>query len=87
MNRTAIDAKGETETFYKLNGKKIKKHAEISYPREAQLEEIEKRKLVFNGESELIYNANYDFVDGMGKRSNSVPEIKGYFIKFLMNFE
>ena len=76
INRTAVDPKAETESFYKLNGKNIKKHVEIGYPREAQLEEKERRKIAFTGESEMIYMANYDFLE-MGKRSYSVPQAKG----------
>lgn len=46
----------DTKKFYEETGKEIKQKTDVSHKRSSQLEEKEKRKRVFTGESNTIYN-------------------------------
>ena len=57
-----------TKTFYKDNSKTVREQIKLGLPRSAHLEEKEKRKLVFTGESYLLYSKN------IGRRANREKE-------------
>jgi len=46
----------ETKKFYEETGKKLQEKTEVSHKRSSQLEEKEKRKRVFTGDSNVIFN-------------------------------
>lgn len=46
----------ETKKFYEETGKEIKQKTDVSHKRSSQLEEKEKRKRVFTGDSNVIFN-------------------------------
>ena len=48
----------DTKKFYEETGKKPMEKTEISHKRSSQLEEKEKRKRVFTGDSNVIFNEN-----------------------------
>lgn len=54
--KTAPAPLDETKKFYEETGKKLHEHTEISHKRTGQLEEKEKRKRVFTGDSNVIFN-------------------------------
>lgn len=46
----------DTKKLYEETGKKQQEHTEVSHKRTGQLEEKEKRKRVFTGDSNVIFN-------------------------------
>ena len=54
--KTAPAPFDETKKFYEETGKKLQEKTEISHKRSSQLEEKEKRKRVFTGDSNVIFN-------------------------------
>jgi hypothetical protein len=56
--KTAPAPLEETKKFYEEAGKKLQEKTEVSHKRSGQLEEKEKRKRVFTGDSNVIFNEN-----------------------------
>ena len=56
MGRSILTPMAKTQEMYENSGKLVRSKTLVGYPRLAQLEEKEKRKLVFTGESSLIYD-------------------------------
>ena len=53
-----VEALCSTKKFYKENNKSTREQIKLSYPKTAHLEENDKRKIVFTGDSHLIYDKN-----------------------------
>ena len=49
-----------TKTFYKESNKTLRDQIKLGFPRSSQLEEQEKRKIVFTGDSHLIYDKHFE---------------------------
>lgn len=54
------DVLAATKTFYKESGKKVRDQIKLGHPRTSELEEPDKRKIVFTGESNLIYDKHFE---------------------------
>jgi hypothetical protein len=56
MEKSITNPMATTKSYYKENNKQVKEATLIGYPRTAQLEEKDKQKRVFTGESNLVFN-------------------------------
>lgn len=56
MEKSVINPMQTTKTYYKETHKQIKEATQIGYPRTANLEEKDRQKRVFTGESNLVFN-------------------------------
>ena len=81
-SRTAVGPTEETLKFYEETNKSFKLKTEIGSPRVAQLEDKEKMKTAFTGESHLIYDKNLEKYRDLEKSCEAVkkPESIIFFV-------
>lgn len=56
ISRNILSPIDKVQELYKSTGRFVRSKTQVGYPRMEQLEEHEKRKLVFTGESVLLYD-------------------------------
>ena len=87
MTKPMLSPISKSQIMYQSAGKLIRSKTLVGYPRAAQLEEEEKRKLVFTGDSVLLFDKKLEKyrdtefpVEGLGNGEAQSKRITSYIV-------